>query len=79
MQKYPQILRAIHNDTAAENPDAEFLKEAMKAISNLHSVGQLRTFQSSMGKGVASKWEWNDLVSNDVRKKLSKDVIKRQS
>lgn len=79
LQKYPVLLHAIFRETAEGNPDAEFLQEAIEAIKNLQSVAQLRTFQSAMGKGTPGKWEWHDLVSEDVRITLSKDEQKRQS
>jgi hypothetical protein len=53
--------------------------EAIEAIKNLQTVAQLRTFQSAMGKGVTGKWEWPDLVANDIRKSLTKEENKRQS
>ena len=67
------------NETAPENPDAEFLVEAIEAIKNLQLVAQLRTFQSAMGKGVPGKWEWHDLVPPDVREHFTKQEGKRQS
>lgn len=67
------------HETAVGNPDADFSKEAIDAIKNLQSVAQLRTFQSAMGKGAAGKWEWHDLVSEEVRKALPKEEAKRQS
>ncbi|KAK0214906.1 CNH domain-containing protein [Armillaria fumosa] len=79
LQKYPVLLEAIYNETAHGNPDGDFLLEAIEAIKNLQSVAQLRTFQSAMGRGVPGKWEWHDLVSNELRQSLTKDECKRQS
>ncbi|KAL0068394.1 Rho guanine nucleotide exchange factor [Marasmius tenuissimus] len=63
LQKYPVLLEAILNETADGNPDAEYLAEAIEAIKALQGVAQMRTFQTSMGRGPAGKWEWFDLVS----------------
>ncbi|EAU90429.2 signal transducer [Coprinopsis cinerea okayama7 len=79
LQKYPVLLDAILNETSPENPDADFLKEAITAISSLQSISQLRTFQSAMCKGPPGKWEWHDLVSEGYRKSLPKKEAKRQS
>ncbi|KAF8628723.1 hypothetical protein AX17_005945 [Amanita inopinata Kibby_2008] len=79
LQKYPVLLDAIVNETHKNNPDRDFLQEAIDAIKNLQQVAQLRTFQSAMGKGFTGKWEWNDLVSREMIKGLTKEEIKRQS
>jgi hypothetical protein len=81
LQKYPVVLGAIYEMTVPDNrdADADFLQEAIEAIKNLQSVAQLRTFQSAMGKGVTSKWEWHDLVAPDVMAGLAKEEKKRQS
>ncbi|KAJ7272700.1 CNH domain-containing protein [Mycena haematopus] len=79
LQKYPVLLEAIFHETAEGNPDADYLMEAVGAIRNLQSVAQLRTFQAAMGKGTPGKWEWHDLVAEDVRKALPKEEQKRQS
>ena len=80
MQKYPVLLDAVYKETAAENPDSEFLVEAIEAIKNLQSIAQLRTFQSAMGKGTPGKWEWHDIVPIEVIKgQFSKKEAKRQS
>jgi RHO1 GDP-GTP exchange protein 1/2 len=63
LQKYPVLLEAILNETVDGNPDAEYLAEAIEAIKALQGIAQMRTFQTSMGRGVAGKWEWFDLVS----------------
>lgn len=79
LTKYSTILETILNDTEKENPDAEYLTEAMQSIRNLHSVAQLRTFQSAMCRGNSGKLEWHNLVSAEVRDGLSKQEVKRQS
>ncbi|KAG5643359.1 hypothetical protein DXG03_001041 [Asterophora parasitica] len=79
LQKYPVLLQAICKATPRGKPDEGFLKAAIEAIKDLQSVAQLRTFQSAMGRGATSKWEWKDLVSPDTRQTCSPDEIKRQS
>ncbi|KAG9075486.1 hypothetical protein FS749_012835, partial [Ceratobasidium sp. UAMH 11750] len=79
LTKYLTILETILNDTEKENPDAEYLTEAMQSIRNLHSVAQLRTFQSAMCRGNSGKLEWHNLVSAEVRDGMSKQEVKRQS
>ncbi|TFK29596.1 hypothetical protein FA15DRAFT_663742 [Coprinopsis marcescibilis] len=79
LQKYPVLLDAILKETAEENPDADFLREAVNSISSLQSIAQLRTFQSSMCKGAPGKWEWHDMVSETFRKSLPKKEAKRQN
>ena len=74
------MLDAVLRETAAENPDYEFLVEAIDAIKNLQSISQLRTFQSAMGKGAPGKWEWHDIVPAEIiEEKFSKKEAKRQS
>jgi hypothetical protein len=79
LQKYPVLLEAIFHETADGNPDADYLVEAIQAIKNLQTVAQLRTFQTAMGKGPTSKWEWHDLVAIEVREGMKKHEAKRQS
>ncbi|KAF8645045.1 hypothetical protein AX16_008106 [Volvariella volvacea WC 439] len=79
LQKYPILIDVILKETADGNPDADFLAEAINALKNLQNVAQLRTFQSTMGRGITSKWEWHDLVSPDVIHKISPIQMKRQS
>lgn len=79
LTKYSTILETILNDTEKENADAEYLAEAMQSIRNLHSVAQLRTFQSAMCRGNSGKLEWHNLVSAEIRDGLSKQEVKRQS
>jgi hypothetical protein len=79
LQKYPVLLEAILNATAEGNPDTDYVSHAIQAIQNLQNVAQLRTFQSAMGKGAPGKWEWHDIVSQELRQGLSKEEGKRQS
>ncbi|KAK1225868.1 Rho guanine nucleotide exchange factor [Marasmius sp. AFHP31] len=79
LQKYPVLLEAILKETAEGNPDTSYLKEAIDSIKDLQTFAQLRTFQLAMGKGAAGKWEWHDLVSTELRKKMKKEEAKRQS
>jgi hypothetical protein len=79
LQKYPLALEAIMKETTDGNPDAYYLAEAIHAIKDLQNVAQLRTFQTAMGKGPTSKWEWHDMVPSEVREGLSKSEAKRQA
>jgi hypothetical protein len=72
-------LEAIQSETEKDNPDAEFLGEAIEAFKSLQAVAQLRTFQTAMGKGTPGKWEWHDLVTPEVRQTFSKKDAKRQA
>ena len=79
LQKYLVLLETILRETKRDNPDVEFLEEAIEAYKSLQSVAQLRTFQTAMGKGTPGKWEWHDLVSSEVRRTFSKQEAKRQA
>ena len=79
LHKYPDMLKAIYDDTARENPDADFLLEAANANQQLSTASQLRTFQAAMGKGPTGKLSWHDLVPKDLLSTLSKKEAKRQA
>jgi RHO1 GDP-GTP exchange protein 1/2 len=79
LQKYPVLLDAVYKETVVGNPDAEFLLEAIEAIKGLQTVAQLWTFQSAMGKGPTAKFEWFDLVPDDVKQTIPKKEAKRQA
>ncbi|KIM44432.1 hypothetical protein M413DRAFT_442414 [Hebeloma cylindrosporum] len=79
LQKYPVLLEAVFRETEESNPDGDYVKEAIAAIQNLQNDAQLRTFQSAMGKGSTSRWEWHDLVSQDAMVRCTREEVKRQS
>jgi RHO1 GDP-GTP exchange protein 1/2 len=79
MQKYPVLLQAILKETEAGNPDVTYLLEAIEALKNLQDSAQLQTFQAAMGKGVTGRWEWQNLVSSGLRRKISDEESRRQS
>jgi hypothetical protein len=79
LHKYPVVFEAIRSGTAEGNPDVDFLGEAVEAMRNLQGVAQLKTFQTAMGKGPAGKFEWHNLVPEDVRSGIPKQVAKRQA
>jgi len=79
LQKYPVVFEAIRKETAEGNPDIDFLKEAIEAMRNLQGAAQLKTFQMAMGKGPTSKFEWHNLVPEDVRNGVPKQEGKRQA
>lgn len=79
LQKYPVLLEAVYRETEESNPDGDYVQESIAAIRNLQNVAQLRTFQSAMGKGSTGKWEWQDLVSPEMRAKFTREESRRQS
>lgn len=79
LQRYPAILNAVYNETDDDNPDREYLMAAMQAIQSLHDVARLWTFQSAMGKGSTGRWQWHDLVSEEIPRSLTYDEVQRQS
>ncbi|KAJ3511512.1 hypothetical protein NMY22_g15624 [Coprinellus aureogranulatus] len=79
LQKYPVLLDAVYRETPKDNPDGDFLLEAIHSIKNLQLVAQLRTFQSAMGQGPTGKWEWHDLLAPASRIRFSKEESQRQS
>jgi len=79
LQKYEITIEAICKETAEGNPDVDFLTEAAQAFKSMQVVCQLQTFQHAMCKGPTGKYEWHNLVSDDVRSGISKAEQKRQS
>ncbi|KAF9001525.1 CNH domain-containing protein [Cyathus striatus] len=79
LQKYPVLLGAINSETDSKNPDKEYLKAAVETMKNLQNAAQLRTFQSAMGRGPTSKWEWHDLVPAAKRRGFTPQEEKRQA
>ena len=61
------------------DPDVDLLTEAVGAMRNLQSLTQLKAFQTAMGKGPMGKFEWHELVPEDVRIGIPKQVAKRQA
>ena len=61
------------------DPDVDLLTEAVGAMRNLQSLAQLKAFQTAMGKGPMGKFEWHELVPEDVRIGIPKQVAKRQA
>ena len=78
-QEYPVIFDAIWGETAEGNPGIDSLKEAAEAMSDVQSTAQLKIFQTAMGKGPTEKFEWHNLVSEDVRNGIPKQVAIRQA
>jgi hypothetical protein len=78
LQRYPALLEAILNATEEEDPDRDFLVEALSSIRNLSAISQLKVFHGSKGRGVAGKKQWYDLVPEEMRRDLPKKEQKRQ-
>jgi RHO1 GDP-GTP exchange protein 1/2 len=69
----------VERETDMSDPDGDYLREAINVIRDLQDVAQLQTFQSAMGKGSTSKWEWHNLVSQNKKQGFTKEEISRQS
>lgn len=69
----------MERETDVSDPDGDYLREAINVIRDLQDVAQLQTFQSAMGKGSTSKWEWHNLVSQDKKQGFTREEISRQS
>ena len=78
LQRYENVLEAIAKETAEGNPDADFLLEAVQAFKSLQAACVLQTFQHAMCRGPTAKFEWHNLVSEDVRAGIDKAEQKRQ-
>ncbi|KAI0272596.1 Dbl-like domain-containing protein [Gloeopeniophorella convolvens] len=79
LQRYENALEAIAKETSEGNPDIDFLLEAVQAFKNLQQVCVLQTFQHAMGRGPTGKFEWHNLVGEDVRAGIVKHEQKRQN
>lgn len=78
LQRYPALLEGILNVTESDDPDREFLSQALHSIQSISSLSQLKLFHASKGRGPASKLEWFDLVNEEERKTIPKKEQKRQ-
>ena len=79
LQRYPVIFDSIRAVTAEKNPDVGVLEEAVQAMGEIFVFAHLKAFQTSMGKGPAGKFEWHNLVTDDVRMRIPKQEVKRQA
>ena len=78
LQRYPAVLEAILNATEEDDPDRDFLVEALSSIQNLSAISQLKLFHASNGRGPAGKMQWFDLVPESQRNLMDKKEQKRQ-
>ncbi|OCF37676.1 hypothetical protein I316_00803 [Kwoniella heveanensis BCC8398] len=78
LQRYPAVLEGILNATDADDPDRDFLYQALQSIQNLSSLSQLKLFHASKGRGPAGKLQWFDLVPEEQRAGMEKKEQKRQ-
>ena len=72
---YLIVFWAVPEETAVGDHDAEILREAAEVLRNL----QLKTSQAAMSKGPTGRFEWHDLVSEDVRGGIPKQVVRHQA
>ena len=79
LQKYTALFEAIRTEAAEGNPDVGLLRGAAEVTKDIHRIALLRAFQASMGKGTIGKFEWHNLVSEDVRDGIGKQEAKRQA
>lgn len=73
------LLEAIYQMTDRNNPDGDFLTEAIKALGKLDTLGRVCTFQETVTRGSAKKSEWSDLVTPAERQYFTNEEAKRQS
>ncbi|WWD17661.1 hypothetical protein CI109_102102 [Kwoniella shandongensis] len=78
LQRYPAVLEGILNATDHDDPDREFLYQALQSIQNISSLSQLKLFHASKGRGPAGKLQWYDLVPEEQRAAIEKKEQKRQ-
>lgn len=78
LDKYPIILEYLQSVTAAGDADVNFLEEAIEAMRDIQGAAQLKAFQKAMGKGLMGKLEWYNLVPEDMRRGIPKQVARRQ-
>jgi len=78
LQRYPAVLEAILNATEPNDPDRDFLVEALSSIQNLSAISQLKLFHASKGRGPVGKMQWFDLVPEEQRNLIDKKEQKRQ-
>ncbi|WVR06073.1 hypothetical protein IAU60_003101 [Kwoniella sp. DSM 27419] len=78
LQRYPAVLEGILNATDADDPDRDFLFQALQSIQNISSLSQLKLFHASRGRGPAGKLQWFDLVPEEQRAGIEKKEQKRQ-
>nr|XP_019049461.1 hypothetical protein I302_03250 [Kwoniella bestiolae CBS 10118]OCF28391.1 hypothetical protein I302_03250 [Kwoniella bestiolae CBS 10118] len=78
LQRYPAVIEGILNATGQDDPDREFLYQALQSIQNLSSLSQLKLFHASKGRGPAGKLQWYDLVPEEQRAGIEKKEQKRQ-
>ncbi|KAF9441660.1 Dbl homology domain-containing protein [Macrolepiota fuliginosa MF-IS2] len=76
---YRVSLEAILKETDHNNPDSDFLTEAIKGLNKLQTLSQVHTFQETVKRGSTKKWEWSDLVTPSERQSFSKEEAKHQS
>lgn len=73
------LLEAIYQKTDRNNPDGDFLTEAIKALGKLDALARVCIFQETAMRGSAKKSEWSDLVTPAERQYFTSEEAKRQS
>lgn len=78
LQRYPAIIEALLNKTHPQDPDHDFLVEALSSIQDLSAISQLKLFHASRGRGPASKLQWYDIVLEPKRALIEEKEQVRQ-
>lgn len=79
IKQFSARLEAVLESTEEDNPDAEFLKEAIETMGGLQRFIELRTFQAAMGQGPFARWEWHNLLTWEYVNTLPREQVRRQS
>jgi len=78
LQKYPTALEQILKSTSGDDPDYDFLNEALSSIQNISYIAQLKLWHASKGRGPNANLKWYDIVPATVRESMEKKEFKRQ-
>jgi len=73
------LLEAIYSNTDRNNPDGDFLTEAIKALGKLDTLTRVCSFQETAKREPAKRSEWSDLVTPAERQYFTSEQAKRQS
>lgn len=83
LQKYPAALEEILKATAGNDPDYDFLAEALSSIQNISYLAQLKLYHATHGRSVdpgdkAANIKYYDIIPASVKESLHPKEFKRQ-
>ncbi|KAL7421168.1 Rho guanine nucleotide exchange factor [Cryptotrichosporon argae] len=78
LQRFPVVLESLLQATPVDDPDYDFIAEALTSIQDLSAIAQLKLFHASRGRGPGSKIEWYEIVPQQVRDSMEKKEFQRQ-